>query len=75
MALSLLSKKETCEALCVSQRTFTRFFNSGVLHHGNHFVYKDPLNPNSHKLFKIDRVKQVYEETPTSLKRRVRKVK
>lgn len=75
MALPLLSKRETCKALCVSESSFTRFFNTGVLVHGNHFVYKDPLNPNSHKLYKIDRVKQVFEETPTSLKRRVRKVR
>ncbi len=66
-----ISSKEICAFLGISKRTLINHTNKKYFTRGTHWRYKDPLNENSHKVWKRSAVDHLLSQPTNVLKRRV----
>ena len=67
-----VTKSELCEYLCISGRTLqARIYPLAT--RGEHYIHKDPLNPLSHKVWKLSEVEKLVKKSTGALQRRLAK--
>ena len=68
-----VSKKEVCKYFNFSTKYLERKYP--IFSKGIHFMYKDPLNENGHRVWKISKVEQLLCDNSSGLARRLKRVK
>jgi len=70
MAERWITKAELCKHLCISGRTLqARIYP--LASRGEHYIHKDPLNIDSHKVWKLSEVEKLVKKSSGSLQRRL----
>ena len=69
-----ISSKEICAFLGISKRTLINHTNKKYFTRGTHWRYKDPLNENSHKVWKRSAVDHILSQPTNVLRRRICRV-
>tara|TARA_Y100001934_G_scaffold254985_1_gene321518 strand:+ start:63 stop:299 length:237 start_codon:yes stop_codon:yes gene_type:complete len=70
MAERWITKAELCEHFRITDRTLEKRFYP-LATKGTHYITKNPLNDNGHRVWKLSEVEKLVRQSSSSLQRRL----
>tara|TARA_Y100000766_G_C18443624_1_gene382593 strand:- start:211 stop:495 length:285 start_codon:yes stop_codon:yes gene_type:complete len=74
MAERWITKTELCEHFRITDRTLEKRFYP-LATKGTHYITKNPLNDNGHRVWKLSEVEKLVRQSSSALQRRLVRIK